>query len=210
MAKLIYVTNVSLDGYIEDERGAFDLFPPDDEVFAFTTDLLRSVGTFLYGRRLYETMAVWETNTALAAQSDLTADFANAWQAANKIVYSTALPTVSTADTRLEHHFDPTAVHELKASVSSDVTVGGANLAAQAFKAGLVDECQLFVWPMVVGGGKPGLPASMRADLELLDERRFRNGVVTSATALSDGEREPCPIAGACVTREALTTGSAG
>ncbi len=105
MAKLIYVTNLSLDGYIEDERGAFDWFPSDDEVFAFTTDLLRSVGTFLYGRRLYETMAVWETNTALAAQSDLTADFASAWQAANKVVYSTTLAAVSTADTRLERRF---------------------------------------------------------------------------------------------------------
>jgi dihydrofolate reductase len=119
MAKLIYVTNVSLDGYIEDERGAFDWFPPDDEVFASTTDLLRSVGTFLYGRRLYETMAVWETNTALAAQSDLTADFANAWQAASKVVYSTTLAAVSTADTRLERHFDPAAVHQLKATVDS-------------------------------------------------------------------------------------------
>jgi dihydrofolate reductase len=178
MAKLIYVTNVSLDGYIEDDRGAFDLFPSDDEVFAFTTDLLRSVGTFLYGRRLYETMAVWETNAALAAQSDLMADFASAWQAANKVVYSTTLAAVSTADTRLERLFDPAAVHQLKATVGSDLTVGGANLAAQAFKAGLVDECQLFVWPMVVGGGKPGLPTGVRADLELLDERRFGNGVV--------------------------------
>ena len=178
MAKLIYVTNVSLDGYIEDERGAFDLFTPDDDVFASTTDLLRSVGTFLYGRRLYETMAVWETNAALAAQSDLMADFATAWKAASKVVYSTTLAAVSTANTRLERHFDPTAVHELKAAASSDLTVGGANLAAQAFKAGLVDECQLFVWPMVVGGGKPALPTDTRADLELLDERRFGNGVV--------------------------------
>jgi dihydrofolate reductase len=178
MAKLIYVTNVSLDGYIEDEGGAFDWFPPDDEVFAFTTDLLRSVGTFLYGRRLYETMAVWETDAALAAQSDLTADFARAWQAASKVVYSVTLPSVSTADTRLERRFDPAAVHELKATASSDLTVGGANLATQAFKAGLVDECQLFVLPIVVGGGKPGLPTGMRVDLELLDERRFRNGVI--------------------------------
>ena len=178
MAKLIYLTNVSLDGCIEDDRGAFDLFPPDDEVFAFTTDLLRSVGTFLYGRRLYETMAVWETNAALAAQSDLMADFASAWQAANKVVYSTTLAAVSTADTRLERHFDPAAVHQLKATVGSDLTVGGANLATQAFKAGLVDECQVFVWPMVVGGGKPWLPTGVRADLELLDERRFANGVV--------------------------------
>lgn len=178
MAKLIYVTNVSLDGYIEDERGAFDWVPPDDEVFAFTTDLLRSVGTFLYGRRLYESMAVWETDAALAAQSDLMADFASAWQAASKVVYSTTLPAVSTTDTRLERRFDPAAVHELKATAGSDLTVGGANLATQAFKAGLVDECQLFILPIVVGGGKPGLPTGMRADLELLDERRFRNGVV--------------------------------
>ncbi|NYH41922.1 dihydrofolate reductase [Micromonospora jinlongensis] len=178
MAKLIYVTNVSLDGYIEDERGAIDWFPLGDEVFAFHTDLLRSVGTFLYGRRLYETMAVWETDPALAAQSDLTADFANAWQAASKVVYSTTLDAASTADTRLERRFDPAAVRELKATASSDLTIGGADLAAQAFKAGLVDECQLMILPVVVGGGKPGLPTGMRTDLELLDERRFPNGVV--------------------------------
>jgi dihydrofolate reductase len=178
MAKLIYVTNMSLDGYIEDERGAFNLFTPHNDVFASTTDLLRTVGTFLYGRRLYETMAVWETDPALAAQSDLMADFATAWQAASKVVYSTTLAAVSTANTRLERHFNPTAVQELKAAASSDLTIGGANLAAQALKAGLVDECQLFVWPMVVGGGKPALPTDTRADLELLDERRFGNGVV--------------------------------
>jgi dihydrofolate reductase len=178
MAKLIYVTNVSLDGYIEDERGAFDWFPIDDELFAFTTDLLRSVGTFLYGRRLYESMAVWETDAALAARSDLMADFAEAWQAANKVVYSTTLAAVSTADTRLERQFDPAAVDQLKATAGSDLTVGGAHLATQAFKAGLVDECQLLVWPVVVGGGKPGLPTGMRVNLELLDERRFGNGVV--------------------------------
>ena len=178
MAKLIYVTNVSLDGYIEDERGVFDLFTPDDDVFASTTDLLRTVGTFLYGRRLYETMAVWETDPALAAQSDLMADFATAWQAASKVVYSTTLATVSTANTRLERHFNPTAVHELKAAASRDLTIGGANLAAQALKAGLVDECQLFVWPLAIGGGKPALPTDTRVDLELLDERRFGNGVL--------------------------------
>ncbi|MFG3706050.1 dihydrofolate reductase family protein [Micromonospora sp. NPDC047670] len=178
MAKLIYVTNTSLDGYIEDERGAFDWLPPDDEVFAFTTNLLRSVGTFLYGRRLYESMAVWETDTALAAQSELMADFASAWKAANKVVYSTTLAAVSTADTRIERQFDPAAIRRLKATASSDLTVGGANLATQAFQAGLIDECQLFVWPVVVGGGKPGLPTGMRTDLELLDERRFPNGVL--------------------------------
>jgi dihydrofolate reductase len=178
MAKLIYVTNVSLDGYIEDERGAFDWLAPDDEQFASYTDLLRSVGTLLYGRRLYESMAVWETDAALAAQSGLMADFASAWQAASKVVYSVTLPEVATADTRLERRFDPAAVRELKATAGSDLTVGGANLAAQAFRAGLVDECQLFVLPVVVGGGKPGLPTGLRADLELLDERRFGNGVV--------------------------------
>ncbi len=178
MAKLIYVTNVSLDGYIEDERGAFDWFPPDDEVFAFTTDLVRSVGTFLYGRRLYDSMAVWETNPGLAAQSELMADFASAWKAADKVVYSTTLTAVPTADTRLERRFDPAAVRHLKDTVDGDLTIGGANLATQAFRAGLVDECQLFVWPATVGGGKPGLPTGMRTDLELLDERRFRNGVV--------------------------------
>jgi dihydrofolate reductase len=178
MSKLIYIANVSLDGYIEDSHGNFDWTPPDDEFMAFITDLVRSVGTYLYGRRLYEAMAVWETDAALAAQSDLMADFASAWQAASKVVYSTTLAAVSTADTRLERRFDPAAVHELKATASSDLTVGGANLAAQALKAGLVDECQLLVWPMVVGGGKPAWPTDTRADLELLDERRFGNGVI--------------------------------
>jgi dihydrofolate reductase len=178
MAKLIYVTNVSVDGYIEDESGAFDWFPRDDEVFGFTTDLIRSAGTFLYGRRLYEMMAVWETNASLAAQSGLMADFASAWQAANKIVYSTTLTAVSTTKTRVERDFDPTAVHQLKATAGSDITIGGANLAAQAMRAGLVDECQLFVWPLVVGGGKPGLPTGLRTNFALLDQRRFQNGVV--------------------------------
>jgi dihydrofolate reductase len=178
MAKLIYATNVSLDGYIEDQGGAFDFGPFDDDLFTSYTDLLRSVGTLLYGRRLYEAMAVWETNAALAAQSDLMADFASAWQSANKVVYSTTLAAVPTAKTRLEHGFDPASVHDMKASATSDLTVGGAHLAAQTFKAGLVDECRLFVWPVILGGGKPGLPSGSRHDLELLDERRFGNGVV--------------------------------
>jgi dihydrofolate reductase len=178
MAKLIYVTNVSLDGYIEDEHGAIDMGPPDDDLYASYTDLLRSVGTFLYGRRLYETMAVWETDPTLAARSDLMADFATAWQAADKVVYSTTLGAVATARTRLEPRFDPASVRDLKASATSDLTVGGAHLAAQAFQAGLVDECRLFVWPVILGGGKPGLPSDMRVDLELLDERRFGNGVM--------------------------------
>jgi dihydrofolate reductase len=178
MAKLIYISNVSLDGYIEDEHGSFDWTAPDDEVFAFITDLVRSVGTYLYGRRLYETMAVWETDPALAAQSELMADFANVWQAADKVVYSTTLEAVSTAKTRLERSFDPDSVRDMKASASGDLTIGGPNLAAHAFKAGLVDECQLFIHPVLVGGGKPALPTGVRADLELLDERRFSNGVM--------------------------------
>ena len=178
MATLIYVTNVSLDGYIEDEQGAFDFGTPDDDVFAAYTALVRSVGTFLYGRRLYEAMSVWETNPALANQSDLTADFASAWQAADKVVYSTTLTTVSTAKTQLEHHFDPNAVQKLKAATTSNLAIGGANLAARAFEADLVDECQLFVWPLIVGGGKPAFPAGVRTDLELLDEHLFDNGVV--------------------------------
>jgi dihydrofolate reductase len=178
VAQLIYVSNVSLDGCTEDERGAVDWAAPDDDVFAFITDLLRSTGTYLYGRRMYDAMAVWETDSALAAQSDLMSKFANVWQAADKVVYSTTLAAVSTAKTRLERHFDPGAVHDLKAAASSDLIVGGPNLAAQAVNAGLVDECHLFVWPVLLGGGKPALSTDTRADLELLDERRFTNGVV--------------------------------
>ncbi len=178
MAKLIYVANVSLDGYIEDEHGRFDWTEPTDEVFTFITDLVRPVGTYLYGRRMYETMAVWETQPALAAQSELRADFANVWRAADKIVYSTTLHTVSTTNTRLDHRFDPEAVRDMKASAASDLTVGGPNLAAHAFNAGLVDECQLFVCPALVGEGKPAFPGDARAQLDLLEEHRFGNGVV--------------------------------
>jgi dihydrofolate reductase len=177
MAKLIYISNVSLDGFIEDARGSFDWTAPDEEVFAFITDLVRSVGTYLYGRRMYETMAVWETDATLAAQSDLMADFAKVWQAGNKIVYSTTLAAVSTARSRLERSFDPDSVRDMKRSATGDLTVGGANLAANAFKGGLVDECHLFICPVLVGGGKPALPRDIRAELELLDERRFSNGV---------------------------------
>ncbi len=178
MAKLIYASNMSLDGWTEDARGAFDWAPPDDDVFVCITDLMRSTGTYLYGRRMYETMAVWETDAALAAQSDLMSDFAGAWQAADKVVYSTSLAAVSTANTRLERHFDPGAVHDLKAAASRDLLVGGPHLAAQAVEAGLVDECHLFIWPVILGGGNPALLADRRVDLALLDERRFSNGVV--------------------------------
>jgi dihydrofolate reductase len=178
MAKLIYVSNVSLDGYIEDEHGSFDWTAPNDELFAFVTDLVRPVGTYLYGRRLYETMAPWETDPALAAQSELMADFADVWRAADKVVYSTTLDAVSTAKTRLEGTFDPGSVRDMKTAATSDLNVGGAHLAAQAFKAGLVDECHLLIRPILTGGGKPAFPSDTRADLELLDDRQLSNGVV--------------------------------
>jgi dihydrofolate reductase len=178
MAKLIYASNMSLDGCTEDDHGGFDWAPPDDDVFAFITELMRSKGTYLYGRRMYETMAVWETDSTLAARSDLMASYADAWQAANKVVYSSTLAAPSTTNTRLERHFDPSAVHELKAAASRDLLVGGPNLAAQALEAGLVDELQLFVWPVLLGGRTRALPTDMRADLELVDEHRFGNGVV--------------------------------
>jgi len=178
MTKLIYVTNMSLDGYIEDEHGSINFFPVDAEVFRSHTDLLRSAGTFLYGRRLYESMAVWETDATLAARSDPMAEFATAWQSADKVVYSTTLTDVTTAKTRIEHRFNPSTVRDLKASASSDITVGGATLASQAIEAGLVDECQLYVLPTVLGGGKPALPTDAGVDLELIGERRFGNGVV--------------------------------
>jgi dihydrofolate reductase len=176
--RLIYLANVSLDGFIEDSSGSFDFTTPSDEVFAFITGLVRSCATYLYGRRLYETMAVWETDPALAEESELRSEFARVWQAADKVVYSTTLPEVSTARTRLERTFDPGAVRDVKASAAADLTVGGANLAAHAFRAGLVDECQLFIAPVVLGRGKPALPRDTRTDLELLDERGFGNGAV--------------------------------
>jgi dihydrofolate reductase len=178
MAKLIYVTNTSLDGFIEDEHGDFQWTEPNDEQFAFVTDLIRPFGTYLYGRRLYESMAVWETDPALAAQTELYDDFARVWQAADKIVYSTTLDAVPTANARVERAFDPDAVRTMKAAAGQDLMTGGANFATQAFRAGLVDEYHLFINPIVVGRGKPALAGDLRVELELLDERRFGNGVV--------------------------------
>jgi len=178
MAKLIYASNMSLDGWTEDERGAFDWAPPDDEVFVFITKLMGSAGTYLYGRRMYETLAVWETDSTLAARSDIMADYASAWQAADKVVYSSTLAAPLTAKTRLERSFDPRAVHDLKAAAGRDLLVGGPNLAVQALVAGLVDELALFVWPVVLGGRNPALPPGLRADLELVDEHRFGSGAV--------------------------------
>jgi dihydrofolate reductase len=178
MAKLVYTAISSLDGYIEDEGGTFDWAVPGDEVHTFINDLERPVGTYLYGRRMYETMAGWETDDSLAAQSPLMRDFAQIWQTADKIVFSKTLTSVSTGRTRIERDFDPDVVRQLKDSADSDVTVGGPALAAYAFRAGLVDECHLFLAPIVVGGGKRSLPDNVRLELELLEERRFGNGMV--------------------------------
>jgi dihydrofolate reductase len=178
MAKLIYSAITSLDGYTADEDGNFDWAAPDEEVHRFVNDLERPVGTYLYGRRMYEVMAPWETEPTLADQSRVMREFAELWQAADKVVYSRTLGTVSTARTRVERDFEPDAVRQMKASAGRDVTVGGPDLAAQAFRAGLIDECQLFLTPIIVGGGKRALPDEVRVKLELLDERRFGNGVV--------------------------------
>jgi dihydrofolate reductase len=177
VAKLIYSAITSLDGYIEDEHGRFDWAEPDEEVHAFVNDLGRRAGTYLYGRRLFETMVAWET-MPLEGQPPWIRDFADVWRAADKIVYSRTLDSVSSARTRIERDFDPGAVRELKASAGRDLTVGGAELAARAFEAGLVDEVQLFLAPIVVGGGKRALPDGVRVELELLGERHFSNGTV--------------------------------
>ena len=178
MTKLIYAALASLDGYVEDEEGRFDWAAPDDEVHAFVNELERPIGTYLYGRRMYETMVFWETAGAEVDEPAVFGDYAEIWRAAEKIVYSRTLQTVSSARTRIEREFDPDAVRRLKQSSGADIAVGGAELAGQAIDAGLVDECHLFLCPIVVGGGKRALPDNVRAQLELLDERRFRNGVV--------------------------------
>ena len=179
MAKLIYVANVSLDGFIEDSLGSFEWTEPSDEVFSHITDLVRPAGTYLYGRRMYETMAVWETDPTLTAGPALMADFANMWQAADKVVYSTTMSEVVTERTRVEGRFDPEAVRVLKEAATSDLTIGGPTLAAHAFDAGLVDECHLFIYPALVGGGKSAFPSGARVKLELVEERRFGDGVAS-------------------------------
>jgi dihydrofolate reductase len=178
VAKLIYSAITSLDGYVADEDGNFDWSAPDEEVHTFINDLERPVGTYLYGRRMYEAMVYWETAHTLPDLSAYGRDFTDIWQAAEKIVYSTTLQTVSSARTRIEREFDPEAVRRSKAASARDISVGGADLAAQAIKAGLVDECHLFVTPILVGGGKQAFPDQVRLKLDLLDERRFGNGVV--------------------------------
>ena len=178
MAKLIYSAIASLDGYVEDEEGRFDWAAPDDEVHAFVNDLERPIGTYLYGRRMYEVMVGWETAHTFADQRAVTQDFAAIWQAAEKVVYSTTLETVASARTRIERDFDAAAILQMKAREERDISVGGPDLAAQAIKAGLVDEFHLFVSPIVIGGGTQSLPGDLRVPLELVGERRFGNGVV--------------------------------
>ena len=178
MAKLIYAAIASLDGYIADADGNFGWAEPGEEVSTFVNELERPIGTYLYGRRMYEVMVYWETFPTTADQSPVERDFAEIWQAADKIVYSTTLESVSSARTRIERDFDPEAVRQWKATAVRDITVSGPDLAAQAIKAGLVDECHLFFTPIVVGGGKQALPNNVRLKLELLNERRFGNGVM--------------------------------
>jgi dihydrofolate reductase len=177
MAKLIYIANASLDGYCEDRDGGIDFGTPDEEYFGFINDLERPVGAYLYGRRMYEAMVYWET-APISDQPSWVADFTDIWRRADKFVFSKTLASVASARTTLEREFNVEAIRQMKIDTDYDLTVGGADLAAQAFGAGLVDECHLFFWPLVVGGGKPALPTDRRLDLQLLNERRSRSGVI--------------------------------
>lgn len=175
MARLIYSAIASLDGYVNDAEGSWDWSAPDEEVHAFVNDLERPIGTHLYGRRMYEVLAVWET---IDDEHPLMRDYAEIWRAADKVVFSRTLQTVSTARTRIEREVDPEAIRALKAGATADLAIGGAGLAAEAIRAGLVDELHLLLSPVVVGGGTRALPDGARWDLELTGERRFGNGVV--------------------------------
>ena len=178
MGKLIYAYLTSLDGYVADERGNFDWAMPDEEVHGFINDLEREIGTYLFGRRMYETMAIWQTPELIPDHTPAISEYARIWQAADKIVYSRTLQAVSTPKTRIEREFDVEAVRRLKEQSPRNLSIGGANLAAHAIRAGLVDEYYLFVAPVIVGGGTRFLPDDATATLELLDERRFGNGMV--------------------------------
>jgi dihydrofolate reductase len=178
VAELIYSAITSLDGYVADEEGNFDWAAPDDEVHAFVNDLERPIGTYLYGRRMYEVMRYWETAHTVADQPSTVRDYAELWRAADKVVYSKTLQEATTARTRIERDFDPQAIREMKATADRDLSVGGPGLAARAIEAGLVDEFLRFVAPIVVGGGTRWLPEGVRIELELGDERRFGGGVV--------------------------------
>ena len=178
MAKLIYSAISSLDGYVADAEGNFDWSAPDQEVHEFVNDLERPIGTYLFGRRMYEVMRYWDTAPTGNREPSAEQEYAKIWQAADKIIYSKSLEDVSTARTRIEREFDPNAVQQLKAAAARDISVGGPTLGAQALKSGLVDECHLFLSPIVVGAGTQALPDNIRLELELLDEHRFGNGVV--------------------------------
>jgi dihydrofolate reductase len=177
-AKLIYAAIASLDGYIEDEQGRFEWAAPDEEVHSFVNDLERRIGTYLYGRRLYEVMVAWESMDAGPSKPAFVQDYTEIWQAADKIVYSRTLEAVASERTRIEREFEPETVREMKAMTERDITVGGPELAGQALVAGLVDECHLFLAPVLMGGGTRALPDGLRLQMELLDERRFGSGVV--------------------------------
>jgi dihydrofolate reductase len=178
MGKLIYSAIASADGYVKDADGGFDWAAPDEQVHRFVNDLERPVGTYLYGRRMYETMLYWETALSVPGQPPVAREFASLWQAAEKIVFSATLTSAPSARTRIERNFDPGLVARLKSAAGHDLTVGGADLAGQAIRAGLVDELQLFLVPVIVGGGTRALPDGARSDLELLDTRRFAGGAV--------------------------------
>ena len=178
MAKLFYSVLASLDGYVADARGNFDWAMPDEEVHAFVNDLERPVGTYLYGRRMYETMMFWEGPEAVDGQPPVMRDFAEIWRAADKVVYSTTLSEATTARTRIERVFDAGEIRRMKETSERDLSVGGAGLAGRAIVDGLVDELQLIVAPTVVGGGTRWLPDHVHLDLRLVDERRFGNGMV--------------------------------
>jgi dihydrofolate reductase len=178
MARLIYAANASLDGYVADRHGDIEWSAPDEEVLAFINEFERPIGTYLYGRRMYDTMVYWETASTHRDQPEAAQDFAGIWRAADKVVYSRTLQTPSSARTRIERNFDSAAIKQLKESATRDLTIGGPQLAGQAMAAGLVDEIHLLLGPIVVGGGKRALPDDVRVQLDLLDERRFRSGVV--------------------------------
>jgi dihydrofolate reductase len=178
LAKLIYSAIASLDGYVADELGNFDWAAPDAELHGFVNELERPIGTYLYGRRMYEVMSAWETLGTGEGEAAELRDYAEIWRAAEKIVYSTTLASVSTSRTRIERRFDPDAIEEIKASATSDISLGGPELAGHGLRAGLVDECHLFLNPIIVGTGTPALPSDLRIQLELLDESRFGSGVV--------------------------------
>lgn len=175
---MIYAANISLDGFLEDDTGSFDWSVPDEDVHAFWNEHERHIGTSLYGRRMYETMRVWENDDWLVDQPAVVGEYADIWRDTDKVVYSSSLTEVSTARTTIERRFDPDAVQRLKETSDSDVSIGGAGIAMEAFRHGLVDECVLLLCPVVVGGGKPALPRGLRLDLRLLDHRRFDNGVL--------------------------------